>query len=403
MMAIAGYALSDFDVRAGMPHKDVALEPAATPSSVGELRARLVELGRASLGRLPQQANPTSEPRVTIVALSWNRIEQITACIASIVQHVAIPFRLLVIDNGSEPEVQQALSQICAAHDFIELRILPANLGCAGARQLAANTATTDYLAFIDDDAELFPGTIEHLVHTLDEHPETSAAGARIVLPNGTLQFCGGDYSVRDGVIHFDPLGHGRPFDDSSVVSAPCRWIGGTTFVCRRALFEQFPLDLGMATYFEDNEWCYRIDRERAFSFRTAADALVLHHMESKERTGSTPNDLLRAANFVVPMARFYEQHGLVQDDLFGFVPELQLPDGSRDVAGARLLLELVTAKGKEWFALQWVSGGFTPLFLRRPLTLITGSRWYRLASIYWSVKRRLANIFRGQDQSVSR
>ncbi|MGH9423877.1 MAG: glycosyltransferase family 2 protein, partial [Thermoanaerobaculia bacterium] len=403
VMAIADYALTDFDIHAGIPREDVALALAPTLSGVGELRARLVELGRASLGRLPQQANPSGEPRVTIAVLSWNRIEQITACIASIVQHVAIPFRLLVIDNGSEPEVQQALSQICAPHDFIELRILPANLGCAGARQLAADIATTDYIAFIDDDAELFPGTIEHLVNALDEHPEASAAGARVVLPNGVLQFCGGDYSVRDGVIHFEPLGNGRPFDDSSVVSSPCRWIAGTTFACRGELFEEFPLDRGMATYFEDNEWCYRIDRERPFSFRTAADAFVLHHMASKERTGSTPNDLLRAAGFVVPMARFHEQHGLVQDDLFGFVPELQLPDGSRDVAGARLLLDLVTAKGKDWFALQWISGGFTPLFLRRPLALITGSRWYRLASIYWSVKRRLADIFRRQGQSVSR
>ena len=130
------------------------------------------------------------------------------------------------------------------------------------------------------------------------------------------------------------------------------------------------------------------------------ADAFVLHHMVLKERNGSTPNDLLRSVDFVVPLARFYEQHGLVQNDLFGFVHELRLPDGSCDVAGARLLLELVAAKGKEWFALQWVSGGLSSLFLRRPLATITGSRWYRLANIYWSVKRRLADAFRVRSQS---
>jgi GT2 family glycosyltransferase len=405
VMAIADYALTDFDVHTGVPLSDRATKeaPVATASSAEEIRASLLELGRASLRRLPQHATPSSDPRVTIVVLSWNRIETITACIASIAQHVAIPFRLLVIDNGSEPAIQEELARICAPHDFIELRLLPANLGCTGARQLAADIATTDYLVFIDDDAELFAGTVEHLANALDEHPEARAVGARIVLPNGELQLCGGDYSVRDGVIHFEPLARGLPFDDSSVVSAPCRWVGGTTFACRRKLFRQFPLDPGMTTYFEDNEWCYRIDRQRPFSFRTAADAFVLHHMASKQRTGSTQNDLLRSVDFLVPMARFYEQHGLVQDDLFGFVPELQLPDGSRDVAGARLLLELVTAKGKEWFALQWVSGGFSSLFLRRPLATITRSRWYRLANIYWSSKRRLAEAFRGQRRSGSR
>ncbi|HEX3581366.1 MAG TPA: polysaccharide pyruvyl transferase family protein, partial [Thermoanaerobaculia bacterium] len=84
VMAIAEYALNDFDVHPGMPRNDVA--SAAAPPSGRELRSRLLELGRASLSRLPRHANPSSEPRVTIVVLSWNRIDQITACITSIVQ-----------------------------------------------------------------------------------------------------------------------------------------------------------------------------------------------------------------------------------------------------------------------------------------------------------------------------
>ncbi|MCU1349561.1 MAG: hypothetical protein JWO56_2591, partial [Acidobacteria bacterium] len=136
-----------------------------------------------------------------------------------------------------------------------------------------------------------------------------------------------------------------------------------------------------------------RIGRKHPNAFRTAADAFVLHHQESKERRGSTPGERVRATDFVVPMARFYEQHGLVQNDLFGFVPELMLPDGTRDVGGARLLLELVAAKGKEWLALQWVSGGLEPLFLRRPLAALSSSRWYRLASLYWSARRRVAGV----------
>jgi GT2 family glycosyltransferase len=388
VMAIAEYALADFDVREGSAPPATNLESlrvSAPPRD--DLRKRLLELGRESLRGIPETEG---EPRVTIVVLSWNRIEQTRACITSIVSHVRMPFRLLVIDNGSEAAVRDELTTLCARYD---LKLLDANIGCGAARQLAASIATTEYLAFVDDDAEVFPGAVEHLVHGLDENPETRAVGARVVLPNGFLQFCGGDYRVHDGFIAFEPMARGRAFDDPTVTSGSCRWVGGTAFACRRSLFTEFPLDPGMSTYFEDNEWCYRIEQQYPGSFRTASEAFVLHHQESKERKGSAPNELLRAVDFVVPIAHFYTRHGLIQEDLFGFVSELTMPDGTRDVAAARLLLELVTAKGREWTALHWVTGGLSPLFLRRPFIEVTSSRWFRLASFYWSARRAIRKV----------
>jgi GT2 family glycosyltransferase len=397
--AIAEYALAGFDVVSSviLSESPVILSEAKDPPREGpalftrggsDLRRRLLELGRESLRAVPEIGG---EPRVTIVVLSWNRIERTRACIESIAGHVRMPFRLLVLDNGSEPAVRNELTALCDQYEFTELRLLETNIGTGPARQLAASIAGTEYLAFVDDDAEVFPGAVEHLVHALDEHPETRVVGARVVLPTGVLQFCGGDFRVRDGIITFEPLARGRAFDDPTVVSGVCRWVGGAAFACRRALFAEFPLDPGMAAYYEDNEWCYRIERQHPGSFRTAAEAFVLHHQESKERKGSAPNELRRAVDFIEPMAHFYRQHGLVQDDVFGFVSELTMPDGTRDIAAARLLLELVMAKGREWTALQWVTGGLSPLFLRRRLTVVTSSRWFRLASVYWSLRRRMA------------
>jgi hypothetical protein len=83
----------------------------------------------------------------------------------------------------------------------------------------------------------------------------------------------------------------------------------------------------------------------------------------------------------------------LIQEDLFGFVSELTMPDGTRDIAAARLLLELVSAKGRDWTALHWVTGGLSPLFLRRPLIELTTSRWFRLASFYWSARQAIRKV----------
>jgi GT2 family glycosyltransferase len=344
-------------------------------------------MGEESLRRIPATLS-AGEPRVTVVVLSWNRVEPLARCLDSLARNVRMPFRLLVVDNGSEPDVRAQVAALVATQANAELQQLETNLGCSAARQLAAEHCATEYVAFVDDDAEVFAGTIENLVATLQEHPAARVAGARVVLPDGRVQHCGGDFAVRGGIIRFLPLERGRAVDDPAITSRPCRWIGGTAFACRSALFADFPLDRGMSTYFEDNEWCYRIAQAEPDAFRTAADALVLHHQQSKERQGSHRDELLRATRFLAPLARFYERHGLVQDDLFGLVRELALPDEGRDVAAARLLLELVMAKGSDWVALQWLSGGLEPLFLRQPLAALTSSRWYRLASLYWRVRK---------------
>jgi GT2 family glycosyltransferase len=368
--AIAEYALHDFPVRV-MPRAraPLAVAPEREPR---DLRRRLFTRGSGSLRYVPSDA-------VTIVVVSHNRLERTKACIESIIDHVRMPYKLLVIDNASEPHVAEELAAMC------EVRRLETNRGCAAARQLGAESAETEYVAFVDDDTEVFPGAIENLVRTVEDGALVS--GARIVLPNGLLQFCGGDYEVRDGIIRFEPLERGRAFD-ASLESSTCGWLGGTAFACRRELFTRFPIDTEMAAYFEDNEWCYRIGQAHPGAFRTAPDALVLHHQISKERRGSDPQELQRAADFLVPLARFYARHGLVQEDVFGFVPELTLPGGTRDVAAARLLLDLITAKGGDWLALQWVTGGLAPLFQRRALEEIRSSRAYRLASLYWRFRR---------------
>ncbi|HWW61279.1 MAG TPA: glycosyltransferase [Thermoanaerobaculia bacterium] len=352
--AIASYALADFDVRRAPSVVPIKTAPPRN-TAADSIRERLIRHGRESLGLLPPPTD--GEPRVTIVVLSWNRLEMTTACIESIVAHTRIPVRLLVVDDHSESRVREGLASVCERVSA-ELLLLDANGGCAAARQHAVSRANSEYIAFVDNDAEIFPGTIEHLVHALDTHRDAMAAGAKIVLPDGRVQFCGGDFHEHDGVISFEPLARGRAFDDPAIVPTHCRWIGGTTFAARRALFTNFPLDLGMSTYFEDNEWCYRIHQCHPRAFITAPHALALHHHISKERRDASAAERLRAMDFIVPLAHFYARHGLVQEDLFAFVPEL-----NRDVRAARLLLELVATKGGHWTALQWMYGELTPLF----------------------------------------
>jgi GT2 family glycosyltransferase len=240
--------------------------------------------------------------------------------------------------------------------------------GCAAARQLAAERTRTEYLMLLDDDAEIFPGTVEHLVQALDGNPAALAAGAHLVLPDGTTQMCGGAYrEAAGGELRFEPLGRGA--DPAAGVTGPprrCQWLPGAALALRRSALLRDPFDLGMSAYYEDVEWFYRVARSRpAAEFLCVPAALALHHQELKGPRGAPAEAVFRSLAYLEAIAHFYRVHGLVLDGVFVFAPRLAVA-GQRDTAAARLLLELLLARGAGWLAEEWIGGGLEPLFQRQ-------------------------------------
>jgi hypothetical protein len=130
----------------------------------------------------------------------------------------------------------------------------------------------------------------------------------------------------------------------------------------RRSAFEEFPLDPGMSAYYEDNEWSLRVQRARPGSFRRCREALCIHHKDWSD-VGLDFSGRSWRAERVAAHAHFQRRHGsLLGVDLFKLVPELMRPDGTRDVAAARLLVELTGAHGSDWMLAEWINGGLAPL-----------------------------------------
>jgi GT2 family glycosyltransferase len=65
--------------------------------------------------------------------------------------------------------------------------------------------------------------------------------------------------------------------------------------------------------------------------------------------------------------ARFYQLHGrLLGPWLFEHIPGMRAADGSCDLAAARLLMELVIAKGTDWIFMEWMRGDLDGLLSNR-------------------------------------
>ena len=113
-----------------------------------------------------------------------------------------------------------------------------------------------------------------------------------------------------------------------------------------------------MAAYYEDNEWCYRVEQGRPGSFRRSLEARAVHHFTPQ--LGASAGFAARslAIELLYAHARFYQRHGvLLGSDLFVLVPELRDGDGGRDLAAARVLMELLLAKGTDWTMMEWING----------------------------------------------
>ncbi len=254
---------------------------------------------------------------------------------------------MLVIANGCSDSVARQVASDCSRRAGVRLHRSDRNLGAAGGRRLGAELAAAELVLFLDDDAELMPGALAHLVAHLDEHPSAGAVTATVVAPDGSVLHCGGTMEVSAELVTFTLSGFGVAVDSASVPpSGPTAWVPGTAVLIRRSLLTEFELDERMSAYYEDNEWCYRVSRDRPDAFRRCRQALAIHHLGRRQLGERTPEGRALTVRMLTAHARFYERHGLLLAPwLFDVVPELRAADGTCDLASARLLLEIFTAK----------------------------------------------------------
>ena len=378
--AIAEYALPDFPVRRlappASPRPTARLAPSRQSADVDELRERLRDRALAApppaRARAPLRSGvrgPTGSARVTAAILSHDRPELVLGALHSLIEVKDIPVDVLVIDNNSAPRTCEILTAACDAHPQIRLVASERNLGCAGGRRRALESIDSELVLFLDDDAELLPGALEHLVSELDSHPEAAGVTATVVIPDGRVSHSGGRFDASEEIVSFRLACSGLRFDDPGIPeSGSCDWMPGTAHLVRRSTYAEFPIDPRMSSYYEDNEWCFRVTRAGAQSdcFRRSREALVLHHAVHKPwgRTDFAARALL--SSFVSAAAHFHDRHGLLIGvpgvDVFAMMPELVRQDCTPDLAAARLLMTLTLAQGTDWLLMEWMNGGLDPL-----------------------------------------
>jgi GT2 family glycosyltransferase len=161
------------------------------PAAATVLRAHVPRL-RRSLGsgllalrghegrwlRAPRRSAHPAARVVNITMLSYGRLDFTKQSVASVRRHTRFPHLLVVVDNGSAPEVVEWLKQARRSGDIDILLLNDRNLGVAAAANQGWRACETAYYLKLDSDIVIEKdGWLEALVETADAVQDAGMVG----------------------------------------------------------------------------------------------------------------------------------------------------------------------------------------------------------------------------------
>jgi len=226
---------------------------------------------------------------LSITIASYNTLEYTRKCLESIYNNThGISFEVIVIDNNSQ---DGSPDMIRTEFPKVNLVCNKKNLGIPVATNMGISISRGRYFITMNSDTIITPGSLEKLVEFMDAHPDTGAATARLVLPDGGEhpQIYGNPPTLKTELLEvFSPFSNyiarlariarfGEHIDNTKVQEVPCI-LWGTAFIVRREVLEsiggQDPL---FFLYCEDSDWSMRI-KTAGWRLYYVADSKIIHY-----------------------------------------------------------------------------------------------------------------------------
>ncbi|MEY2473012.1 MAG: hypothetical protein QOK28_2341 [Actinomycetota bacterium] len=215
--------------------------------------------------------------RVAVVLVNWNGIEHLPPCLDSLAaqDYPKDLTEVIVVDNGSTDGSLELL-----ARDYPWVRVLPQghNTGFAPAVTMGAQAATSECVAFMNNDMRAHPSWLSELVEAYD--PDNNVVcvagqiqswdGERVDFVEGVMNF----YGMGDQVGHGKPLAHVDARDGQPLLFA----CGGAMLVSRHVYLTTGGFDPDFFAYFEDVDFGWRL-WVMGYEVRFAEKAITYHRL----------------------------------------------------------------------------------------------------------------------------
>ena len=109
--------------------------------------------------------------KATIIIVTYNNLEYTRLTLESVLTKTRYPnYEVVVVDNGSNPEMQRWLADYAAKHASVRLILNDRNLGFPAANNVGIRAATeSDYIVLLNNDCIVTPGWLSRLIRYLQD------------------------------------------------------------------------------------------------------------------------------------------------------------------------------------------------------------------------------------------
>jgi N-acetylglucosaminyl-diphospho-decaprenol L-rhamnosyltransferase len=268
---------------------------------------------------------------LSVVIVSWNTLELLGQCLASVTGDPELAIRgpnapggepssvdtgsrtlcteILVLDNastdGSPAMVRERFPWVC----LIESQT---NLGFAAGNNLALRKAMGAHILLLNPDTVVTQGAIARLWHVLAAHPKGGIAGGQLLNADGSPQMSYGAFPSLWTELplinrRLQPVRRRTQIDapDARLAVQAVDWVSGACLMIKQEVMQQIgPLDESFWMYTEETDWCYRA-RAAGWEVLFVPEAQITH----LARAASRQRFVLTMLCFYQSRVRFVRKH----------------------------------------------------------------------------------------------
>jgi glucosyl-dolichyl phosphate glucuronosyltransferase len=124
------------------------------------------------------------EPAISVVICTYNRDKFIGEALNCLAKQTlpAEQFEIIVVDNKSTDNTATIAKKFIGKHPELNMRyVLEPNKGLSFARNRGIEEAKTPIITYIDDDAEVTPGFLQHIVSFMQADKTVAGIGGKVI------------------------------------------------------------------------------------------------------------------------------------------------------------------------------------------------------------------------------